>query len=308
MPRSGRHPQHCSRPRPSKHLRRLQVGLGLDPEDWDAFLWHVRNGFADFERANWPEYGEPLDLPDVPPEWFSDAEALGYVTIRVLRDGKAALALPVALYFLSIGDPGPNVIAVPPGLGLAWLQVATVGATPPIAPARLAFLAAQSPKQFFQGVAEDALPALSRLILEAKGPPEAWDLHVLFAVVERANIHVRAPFRLFESLMAAEWLSARIGTVPVNGYLLAYRLGSFRKALAVSLPHDILARAWQEELPLGAAIWKLADDFGRSEARFVPYYDRECPVRGLPKDWIASAYGHPSRGALVSMLIYWWCP
>jgi hypothetical protein len=81
--------------------------------------------------------------------------------------------------------------------------------------------------------------------------------------------------------------------------LLAYRLGSFRNALAVSLPHDILARAWQDEIPLSAAIWQLADDFGRSEARFTPYYDRDCPVHGLPKDWIASAYIHPSRGALV---------
>jgi hypothetical protein len=80
----------------------------------------------------------------------------------------------------------------------------------PIDAARLPFLAAQSPKQFFQGVEEIDLPALSRLILEAKGPPEAWDLHVLLAAVERANIHVRAPFRLFHALMAADWLSVEV--------------------------------------------------------------------------------------------------
>ena len=90
--------------------------------------------------------------------------------------------------------------------------------------------------------------------------------------------------------------------------LLSYKLGSFRKSLAVSLPHDILVRFRQDEIPVDAgeneallsqSIWRLADDFGRSQARFTPYYSPERPVGGLPPDWIASTYRHPSHGALV---------
>ena len=54
-----------------------------------------------------------------------------------------------------------------------------------------------------------------------------------------------------------------------------------------------------EEPSLSQALWKLMDDFGRSEAHFTPYFSRECPPWDLPKDWIASLYRHPSRGALL---------
>ncbi len=90
--------------------------------------------------------------------------------------------------------------------------------------------------------------------------------------------------------------------------LLSYKLGSYRKSLAVSLPHDILVRFRQDEIPvdageneamLGQTIWKLADDFGRSQAQFTPYYSPLRPLQGLPADWIASMYRHPSHGALV---------
>ncbi len=85
----------------------------------------------------------------------------------------------------------------------------------------------------------------------------------------------------------------------VPGDLLAYQMGGFRNGLAVSLPHDVLVRCWQDELPLSQSLWKLMDDFGRSEARFTPYFSREGPRWELPKDWIASVYRHPSRGALL---------
>ncbi len=50
--------------------------------------------------------------------------------------------------------------------------------------------------------------------------------------------------------------------------LLAYQMGGFRNGLAVSLPHDVLVRCWQDELPLSQSLWKLMDDFGRKEAQF----------------------------------------
>ncbi|MCX7426580.1 MAG: DUF6067 family protein [Planctomycetia bacterium] len=90
--------------------------------------------------------------------------------------------------------------------------------------------------------------------------------------------------------------------------MLAYRLGSYHKAMAVSLPHDVLARFRQDEIPtnpgeseavLAASIWRMAEDFGRREATFVPYYGPERPIENLPKDWIASMYRHPRNGALV---------
>ncbi len=81
--------------------------------------------------------------------------------------------------------------------------------------------------------------------------------------------------------------------------LLAYQMGGFRNGLAVSLPHDILVRNWSDDLLLSQSLWKLMDDFGRAEASFTPYYSRECPVQGLPKDWIASVYRHPNHGALI---------
>lgn len=37
----------ADQPRPSKALRALREALGLDEEDWQAFLWHARHGFAD---------------------------------------------------------------------------------------------------------------------------------------------------------------------------------------------------------------------------------------------------------------------
>jgi hypothetical protein len=196
--------------RESKALCRLREATGLDPAEWQAFRWHARNGFADYERAPWAECDEPLDLQDVPEEWFQDPEALGYVVLRVLRQGKAELATPVVRFFLGICDFAPGTDILPPGIGASWLHAAKAEVLVPIDAARLAFLAAQSPKEFFQGVDETDLPVLSRMILEAKGEPEAWDLHVLLAAVDRAQIHVRAPFRLFDALMAADWLSREV--------------------------------------------------------------------------------------------------
>ncbi len=90
--------------------------------------------------------------------------------------------------------------------------------------------------------------------------------------------------------------------------MLSYKLGSFHKSLAVSLPHDVLARFRQDEIPvdpgdseavLAGSIWRLAEDFGRREARFLPYFGPERPIEGLPPHWIASLYRHPRHGALV---------
>ena len=51
---------------------------------------------------------------------------------------------------------------------------------------------------------------LGRLILEAQGTVKVWDLLTLLAAVERARISVHAPFRLFNDLMAAEWIAPAV--------------------------------------------------------------------------------------------------
>src|SRR5947209_6649784 len=57
----------ADQPRPSRALRALREALGLDEADWQAFLWHARVGFADYEQAHRIDPGTTLRLRDVPP-------------------------------------------------------------------------------------------------------------------------------------------------------------------------------------------------------------------------------------------------
>ena len=181
-------------PRPSRALHALREALGLDEEDWQAFLWHARHGFADYEQANWMAPSSQLRLRDVPAEWLEDPEALGYVAVRVLTEGRAELVAPVARHFLRICDPEPGSLHGPPGIGLAWLRLAQQGLDPPIETARLIHLALHTPRDFFQVVtADDLPPSPACLILEGRGVIEAWDLHALLVAVDRGRICPRAP-------------------------------------------------------------------------------------------------------------------
>jgi hypothetical protein len=179
----------------------------------------VRNGLTDFERAHWPKYETALEIEQAPAEWFEDPEAIGYVTIRVLREGKAELKMPVACFFLGICDPVPQGIGMAPGIGLAWVHVARNHVACPIDPVQLTRQAMDNPERFFHGVGEDELPELSRLILSSETALEAWHLHALFAAVERARIHVRAPYRLFQALLKANWLPATVKRELCRGLL-----------------------------------------------------------------------------------------
>jgi hypothetical protein len=200
-------PARRDQPRRSVALDKLREALGLDDEDWQSYLWHARRGFSDFERANVGDSGSVLRLRDVPASWFENRDAMGYVALRVFQEGADALGIPVAQHLLKICDPGPVYHSTIPGIGPAWLLLARAGLAPPIETARLIHLALDVPTDFFHGVAEDDLPALCRLIMEGRGSIEAWDLHAVMAAAQEARIHVRAPFRLFENLMAVDWIS-----------------------------------------------------------------------------------------------------
>lgn len=198
------------RPRQPKALHQLREALGLEGGDWQAFLRHARDGFADYERATWTGPASRLELEDVPETWFQKPEALGFVTLRVLAEGTAELATPVAQFFLRICDPGPERLCFAPGVGRAWLHLSRKGVACPLEPALLAYRAMETPEEFFQGVTEEDLLDLTRLILEVRGTPEAWDLHVLLAAVDRARLPGRAPFHLFHGLMSADWLPLEV--------------------------------------------------------------------------------------------------
>src|SRR3954447_11153379 len=137
----------ADQPRPSEAVRALREALGLGEADWQAFLWHARDGFADLERADCMAPETTLRLCDVPDDWFEDPEALGYVAVRVLTEGKATLATPVADHFLRICDPEPGSFHCRPGIGLAWLHLVREGRTPPLEPTRLAHLALHIPSK-----------------------------------------------------------------------------------------------------------------------------------------------------------------
>jgi hypothetical protein len=235
-------PARKDQPRPSAALSRLREALRLDDEDWQSYLWHARRGFSDFERANLGDSGSVLRLRDVPASWFENRNAIGYVALRVFKEGAASLGLPVAEHLLQICDPGPDYHSIIPGIGPAWLHLARAGLAPPIEPARLIHLALDMPKDFFHGVAEDDLPALCRLIMEGQRSIDAWDLHTAMAAVDAARIHVRAPFRLFENLMAVDWISAEAKREFCRGLLECraetQRLEERRKAVITTFGTD----------------------------------------------------------------------
>src|SRR3982750_984638 len=85
---------------PSKSASQLRDALGLDEDDWLSFLSHARRGLTDYEQANLmdEEDDPPLRLRDVPAAWLRDPEAIGYVFLRVSKQGKKALITPVARY------------------------------------------------------------------------------------------------------------------------------------------------------------------------------------------------------------------
>lgn len=204
MARPKRQNVRSDQPRDSRPVRELKEDLGLDEDEWKEFLRHALNGFADYERAHFFESDEPLRLRVAPAEWFEDPMPLGFVTLRVLKEGNPELASRVAWFFLQCWEAEPCNFEGPPGIGTSWLYLSRQGVNSPVNAAGWAQLAFQIPEDFFQGLAEDDLIPLIRLIIENRKPLEAWDLHVLLVAIDRARIHSRAPFRVFDDLITFE--------------------------------------------------------------------------------------------------------
>ena len=303
-------PAGADQPRPSKALHALREALGLEEEGWQAYLWHARHGFADYEQANFRDPKSTLQLRDVPTGWFSDPEALGYVVLRILTEGEADLIAPVTCHFLRVCAPEPGSFHGPPGIGLAWLHLARLGLEPPVTPASLIHLALQMPEDFFHAVAEDDMLPLSRLILEGRGAIEAWDLHALLAAVDRARISTRTPFRLFNDLMATDWIPREVKREFCRGLLAcspeASRLKERTEALRASMdvdPQRVLQypRIWQDliQRDLGQripvlkrhAVRTLAEDVGEPLGDVLAEFN-------LRPDWDPQGADAVTEGAL----------
>ncbi len=229
--------------RPSRFQKRLKEILDLGEDDWNAFLWHARNGFADFEKASDEEPDSPLRLKDVPPEWLDDPLAMGHVMLRVARDGKPELAAPVAWYFLQLHDPDDPDYQDSLGIGVAWLALAREGLAPPVETIRLTNHALHEPQEFFTGVSENEVLPLCRLVLESKGTIEAYDLHAFFAALDKARLPQFVPFRLFDNLMAADWITTEVKREFCRGVLACEpaleRLGQVHTALRKAAEPEI---------------------------------------------------------------------
>jgi hypothetical protein len=73
------------------------------------------------------------------------------------------------------------------------------------------------------------------------------------------------------------------------------------EAMAFTLLHDVLVR---NNLSEETKLWKLMDDFGRKEARWLPYWENGPYVRSSARDLTVSLYNRPGKGlvAVISNL------
>ena len=99
----------------------------------------------------------------------------------------------------------------------------------------------------------------------------------------------------------AEFMGRQWG-VPAE--FLCYGQGfTFEQAWAVTLIHDVpvrpLNRDGLEELDLASRIWRLMDDFGRSQAEWLPYWKNAEYIRADSPGIYVSLYRHPANGVLA---------
>ena len=99
----------------------------------------------------------------------------------------------------------------------------------------------------------------------------------------------------------AEFMGRQWG-VPAE--FLCYGQGfTFEQAWAVTLIHDVPVRPMNqpglEDLDLASRIWRLMDDFGRSQAEWLPYWKNAEYIRADSPGIYVSLYRHPANGVLA---------
>ena len=124
-----------------------------------------------------------------------------------------------------------------------------------------------------------------------------WDGEQFQDVRGTENAATQLPLDAFRTeFMGRQW------GVPAE--FLCYGQGfTFEQAWAITLIHDVpvrpLNRDGLEELDLASRIWRLMDDFGRSQAEWLPYWKNAEYIRADSPGIYVSLYRHPANGVLA---------
>ncbi len=127
---------------------------------------------------------------------------------------------------------------------------------------------------------------------------EQWGTMPIEGTVAERQERVLKVIRL--DAFRAEFMGRQWG---VPSELLCYDNENTRlpQLLAITLLHHILIRPLHvsKHLPLIAALWRLYDDFGMSEATWHPYWNNGDIFRTNAESVKVSAYRHPRHGLLM---------
>lgn len=86
-------------------------------------------------------------------------------------------------------------------------------------------------------------------------------------------------------------------------FLCPYKPRIFQQVWALSLLHDVPVRPAlscdPDDLDFASTIWKVMDQFGRKEAKWLPYWRNKEYVKTSSKETYASLYLHPQNGVLT---------
>ena len=75
----------------------------------------------------------------------------------------------------------------------------------------------------------------------------------------------------------------------------------YEKQYALTLLHDVPIRAHvsPEKLKFQSSIWRVMDEFGRTESEWLPYWKNSEYVTAGPEGAYVSMYKHPKNGVLT---------
>jgi hypothetical protein len=86
----------------------------------------------------------------------------------------------------------------------------------------------------------------------------------------------------------------------VPAELLYYKLKNYRQSVALAILHDIPVRPEKPaDLDLISALWKVRDEFGVKQSRWLPYWNNADVAKVAPKNCHASLFVHPNGRVLA---------
>jgi hypothetical protein len=95
----------------------------------------------------------------------------------------------------------------------------------------------------------------------------------------------------------AEFMGYNWG-VPAD--LLYYKLKNYRQSVALAILHDVPVRPEKPaDLDAISTLWKVRDEFGVKQARWLPYWSNPDVVKAETKDCYVSLFAHPQGRVLA---------